>query len=173
MTLARSVKQPKWEVRQLLPDDWALFREIRVRALHDAPAAFGSTAAEAERRSEQEWRRMMAARAVFAAIGSSGAIGLAAGIIEQPLEAELISMWVDPAWRGLGVGDALVKEVEGWTARRGIGQLRLWVAEGNDRAERFYSRLGFSRTGRLQPMPEPRSERLEFEMLKALAPVEN
>jgi ribosomal protein S18 acetylase RimI-like enzyme len=101
---------------------------------------------------------------------------LAAGIIEQPLEpleAELISMWVDPAWRGLGVGDALVKEVEGWTARRGIGQLRLWVAEGNDRAERFYSRLGFSRTGRLQPMPEPRSERLEFEMLKALAPVEN
>jgi GNAT superfamily N-acetyltransferase len=174
MTLQRSVKQTKWEVRRLMPDDWVLFREIRLRALQDAPAAFGSTAEEAERRNEEEWRAIIAARAVFAAVASSGStIGLAAGIVERPYEAELISMWVDPGWRGQGVADALVKAVEAWSEGHGIAALRLWVAEGNERAERFYSRLGFARSGKLQPMPVPRSERLEFEMVKALSPVTN
>jgi GNAT superfamily N-acetyltransferase len=152
-------------LRRLAPADWAAFREIRLAALRDAPEAFGSTQAEAQTLEEQEWRRRLEQRAVFIAEVASQRVGLAAGIgADQPGEAELISMWVTPAWRGQGVGDRLVEAVLSWAAGEGFTSVRLWVAQGNARAERLYARLGFAATGRLQPMGGERFGLLEFEM---------
>ena len=94
-------------------------------------------------------------------------VGLAAGIkADHPGDAELISMWVEPAWRGRGVGHRLVDAVLSWAAGEGFGGVRLWVAQGNARAERLYARQGFERTGEVQPMAAGAPERLEFEMLR-------
>lgn len=134
-------------------------------ALRDAPEAFGSTAADAEKLDEQEWRRRLEQRAVFMAEAASQRVGVVAGIGgDQPGEAELISMWVAPAWRGQGVGDRLVEAVLAWAAGEGFTSVRLWVAKGNTRAERLYGRHGFDPTGRWQPIGGERFALLEFEM---------
>lgn len=149
----------------MAPADWAAFREIRVAALRDAPEAFGSTAADAERLEEREWRRRLEQRAVFMAEAANQRVGLVAGISGDQLGlAELVSMWVAPAWRGQGVGDRLVEAVLAWAAGEGFTSVRLWVAKGNTRAEGLYARHGFESTGRVQPMGGERSDSLEFEM---------
>ncbi len=156
-------------IRRLAAGDWAAFREARLAALRDAPEAFGSTAADAEKLDEQAWRRRLKQRVVFLAEVSDGAVGLVAGIEgDQPGEAELISMWVAPGWRGTGVGDRLVEAVLAWAMGEGFTSVGLWVAMGNARAERLYARQGFAATGRVQPMGGERSELLEFEMRRGV-----
>jgi GNAT superfamily N-acetyltransferase len=152
-------------IRRLAAADWAAFREIRLAALCDAPEAFGSTAADAEKLDDEEWRRRLEQRAVFLAEVLTQPVGLAAGIGgDRPGEAELISMWVVPARRGQGVGDRLVEAVLAWAVAEGFTSVGLWVAQGNARAERLYARHGFAATGRLQPMGGKRVDLLEFEM---------
>jgi GNAT superfamily N-acetyltransferase len=156
-------------IRRLLAGDWAAFRDVRLVALRDAPEAFGSTAENAERVDEAEWRRRLVQRAVFLAEVSTRPVGLAAGIEgDVPLEAELTSMWVAPARRGQGVGDRLVEVVLGWAAHQGFTIVSLWVARGNTHAARLYARNGFAPTGREQPMGGARPDRLEFEMRRPL-----
>jgi GNAT superfamily N-acetyltransferase len=156
--------------RRLAAADWSAFREVRLAALRDAPEAFGSTAAEAEQLGEAEWRARLTQRAVFLAEVSAQRVGLVAGIAgEQPGEAELVSMWVAPAWRGHGVGDRLVDEVLRWAAEAGFSTVQLWVTQGNARAEALYARHGFAATGQVQPMGRATLDRLEFEMRRGVA----
>jgi ribosomal protein S18 acetylase RimI-like enzyme len=156
-------------IRRLTASDWQLFREIRLKALREAPYAFGTTAADAERLGEAEWRRRLTARAAFAAMQGGLAIGLAAGIAtDSTEEAELVSTWVDPSRRGRGIGAQLVDAVVGWAIDRRFKRLRLWVAADNDTAERLYARLGFVRTGEVQPMGKQGSGAIEFAMVRQL-----
>jgi GNAT superfamily N-acetyltransferase len=156
-------------IRRLTASDWQLFREIRLRALREAPYAFGSTAADAEHLGAAEWRRRLTARTAFAAMQGGLAIGLAAGIVADSREAaELVSMWVDPSRRGIGVGAQLVEAVVDWATDARFKRLRLWVAAGNDSAERLYARLGFVRTGEVQPMRKQGLGAIEFAMVRQL-----
>jgi ribosomal protein S18 acetylase RimI-like enzyme len=159
------------EVRRLQPAEWADYREVRRRALRDAPWAFGSSLAEADRLSEADWRQRLADRAIFVATTGGLSVGLVAGIAtEAPNAAELISMWVDPDWRGRGIGDQLVSRVIDWATEHGLQTIQLWVAEGNQEAERLYRRHGFSRTGERQLMPSA-TNRTEFGMIRQAGPV--
>lgn len=156
-------------IRRLAAADWATFRTVRLAALRDAPEAFGSTASDAEQLDAAEWRRRVEGRAAFLAEVAGQHVGLAAGIAaDNPGDAELISMWVAPAWRGQGVGDRLVEAVLAWAAGERFATVHLWVADGNARAERLYARHGFVSSGRRQPMGGARSGRLEFEMSRVV-----
>jgi GNAT superfamily N-acetyltransferase len=68
-------------------------------------------------------------------------------------ERHLVAMWVEPAFRGTTTATDLVEAVCRWAGERGARTVALWVADGNDRARRFYDRLGFAATGRRQPLP--------------------
>jgi GNAT superfamily N-acetyltransferase len=155
-------------VHRVAPDEWRLFREVRLAALHDAPTAFWTTAAAAGAMTEAEWRRRLTDSACFVALAGERPVGLAAGIAEAPELAELVSMWVNPTWRGRGVADQLMAAVTGWAAGEGFARLHLWVAVGNDTAERLYSRHQFVRTGRVQAMHPDEPARREFEMARAV-----
>jgi len=158
-------------IRRLPPDDWRLFREIRLRALTEAPAAFSATLAEATRLDEPAWRARLATRAQFIALLGVKPVGTAGGI-RTGSGAELISMWVDPTARGAGIGDRLVQAVLDWAHNQGADAVELWVASGNEAAERLYARNGFRRTGDSQPMAEDRPDRCEFAMRCSLGAAE-
>lgn len=136
-------------------------REIRLRALADAPDAFGSTLAETAARPAEAWTRRAAANAagaesVMFVIEANGRwVGLAGGLFEpdRPGDPEVVSMWVDPAWRRSGLAGCLLDEVLTWAHRRGAANVHLWVTEGNGPAIALYERFGFVFTGESAPLP--------------------
>ncbi len=58
--------------------------------------------------------------------------------------AKFISVYVDPAWRGLRLVDALFATGYVWAQQHGIRQMRLAVSAINTPAIRAYRRCGFS-----------------------------
>jgi ribosomal protein S18 acetylase RimI-like enzyme len=139
------------DLRVLGPEDWRLWRDLRLCALAEAPHAFGSRLADWQREGDREerWRARLslAGSHNVVALLDSEPVGMASGVPVSDGVAELISMWVSPSGRGRGVGDALVHEVERWAVRTGARVLRLDVAEDNAAAQALYERHGFVFTG--------------------------
>ncbi|MGH3204918.1 MAG: GNAT family N-acetyltransferase [Streptosporangiaceae bacterium] len=147
-------------VRETVPADWQTLRDIRLEALHDAPAAFGSTYEREAGRGEAHWHDRIARGGTFLAylpdLGASEPAepaGLIGGYPEDPVTVELVSMYVRPHARGRGVGEALVAAVIDWAAARQAKSVHLWVTETNAPARALYERCGFALTGERQPLP--------------------
>ena len=158
-------------VRPLAPNEWPLYRTLRLRSLADAPAAFGSTlAAEQDRKDEDwAWRLRLAAdsgrdRPLVAELGAAAA-GLAWAKFDAA-DAQLVNlfqMWVAPECRGHGVAAALLDEALAWARARGARAMQLAVMCGNDGARRLYERAGFYDVGTPEPT-RPDDPRLEQRM---------
>ena len=166
----------RMRIRRLAADEWARLREVRLRALADAPTAFGSTLAQERARPEEFWRE----RALRGSLGIESVNfvaddggerlrGLTTGVHESPTHehVHLYAMWVDPLARRSGVGRALVDAVCEWARERGAKRVRLGVTVTNEAAIRLYESCGFVATGRTEPLPHTPSL-LEHEMERVL-----
>jgi ribosomal protein S18 acetylase RimI-like enzyme len=131
------------EIATLGPDDWEVFRSVRLRALQDAPAAFGSRYDDWVAAPESRWRDRLSNVPLNVVARRGGEpVGMASGVCDGADEAELISMWVDPTVRGAGVAAALIDAVVQWAAEAGRTTY-LMVRSDNARAIAAYSRAGF------------------------------
>lgn len=142
------------EIRSLTPDEWGIWRTLRLAALEEAPDAFGSQLADWQGGGDREdrWRSRLSipGSCNLVAWVDDMPVGMASGVPSDDDGAvELISMWVSPTSRGRGVGDALLSEVERWGRSVGARRLRLDVADGNSAASLLYLRNGFTFTGGL------------------------
>lgn len=135
--------------------DWPTLRDVRLRALAEAPHAFGSTLEREVGYDERTWRERAGAGRTFLARLDGDVVGLVSFYAEEGREDErqVVSMWVAPRARGSGVAALLVAAVREAAANEGARVLTLFVADGNDRARRLYERLGFRSTGERQPLP--------------------
>ena len=86
---------------------------------------------------------------MYVAVDGDCWLGMAAGrwYDREAGVAGLWGMWVDPAARGLGLGERLVDAVNDWAAAQGARTLRLGAVTGAGDPTGFYERLGFARTG--------------------------
>lgn len=151
------------------------YKSVRLRALADSPSAFGSTYLRESQFTEEEWnaraRNLDGRRAVgYLAFDGEEYRGIAACFLdkENPLQADLVSMWVAPESRRSGVGQLLVDAIAAWAAGRGAHNLQLMVTSSNHTAMGFYRRNGFSMTGRTEPYPNDPAL-IEYEMSRPLA----
>lgn len=148
-------------IRRIRANEGVRLREIRLRALAEAPHAFGDTLAAAAARPESVYQQRAENGAageksvLFIAEESGHWFGLAGGIVDEDGsgEPELVSMWVAPVARHHGVAQQLVSAVLTWARDRGADHLRLWVTEGNTPAIALYERFGFGFTGKSAPLP--------------------
>jgi diamine N-acetyltransferase len=79
-----------------------------------------------------------------------GVSALAAGAPEQhalPGAVELVRLYVDAAWRGRGVGGALLQRTFTLAQTQGYSTIWLCVWEGNQGAHAFYHAHGFRAFG--------------------------
>ncbi len=132
----------------LASDDWPLWRELRLRALAEAPYAFGSRLDDWETADEERWCERLDladSRNLIARMGGAP-VGMATGVVVDGVY-ELISMWVAPEARGVGVGNALVAGVCEWARERGAREVRLDVVQTNAHAIALYVRHGFVDVG--------------------------
>lgn len=162
-------------LKRISPENVAVFKEVRLRALQDFPTAFSSTYARESQLTDEEWLSRAKGWTVDGRIGylafDDGApCGLAACHADEhePKHAHVISMWVDPGFRRAGVGRALIESLCAWGISRGLRELRLLVTSVNPGAQLFYERLGFRLTGRTQQYPNDASI-FESEMALRLA----
>jgi len=145
-------------VRRMAPDDWRLYRYLRVRALGDAPDAFGSTLEAALARADADWVHKLAnpddLELPLVAEVAGVPVGLVWGTIElsDPYTSHLFQMWVVPAFRGRGVGRMLLDAMVDWARRRGATRVLLAVSRGNNDALRLYAAAGFEPTGEASPL---------------------
>jgi ribosomal protein S18 acetylase RimI-like enzyme len=144
-------------VRRLGAHEADLLRDVRLRALRDAPMAFGSTLAREQGYEPEKWER-------WAAESASGerqvvfivepAAGMASGVIddEDPALAHLYAMWVAPDARGSGAGKALLEAIVAWATGCGAQRLTTSVTDGNAAAAALYQAAGFTETRRREPL---------------------
>ena len=131
-------------------EEWRRWREIRLRALADAPAAFSTTLAEwsGAADSEERWRSRLehvALHVLWLAHGE--AVGMISATEPTDGAVSLLSLWVDPAHRGHGVGEGLVEFVRQWAITCGADRVALEVRDDNVAAIRRYERSGFRVVG--------------------------
>ena len=101
-------------VTRLGEDDWRRWREVRLAALTDSPAAFGSAVGAERVIPEDGWREQVRNAAVFVATAGDGVAGAVAGLYRESAEDRgLGAMWVTRQWRGRGVAGMLVAAVAG------------------------------------------------------------
>src|SRR5581483_9471203 len=112
----------------LLPDAGLRLREIRLRALREAPDAFGTTLAEAEAWPLERWATRLASTMTFVAVLGGADVGLVGATPDNDSEvAWLISMWVAPEARRHGVGSALIDALIDW-AETAASRIYGWMS---------------------------------------------
>lgn len=143
-------------VRRAVAGDASEYRALRLAALADTPDAFGGTL-EREGAEAEEAFAARIARATATLLASLDGVPVGLAVV-APFDGDLglFSVWVAPAGRGRGVGDALV--VAAIEAARSLGAPRLLldVGDANAPAIALYERHGFRPTGRVGSLPAPR-----------------
>ena len=155
-------------VERLDPTSWERLRGIRLRALDDAPDAFGSSAASERDSDQAAWQRLAGLGPWWLAVEEGDDVGVVAGGHRDRDDRTrwVYSMWVDAAWRGRDVAGALLDAVVDWARSDGASRLGLDVTDRVPRARRFYERYGFVATGIVVPLPrDPSIELAEMALV--------
>lgn len=182
-----------YEIRTVRADDWTKLKDLRLAALDDSVArvAFVDTYENSSAQPDDFWRARATpiadgglATNVIAADGDgtwvgmlalldetgqtappAGGMGRADGAGPTPPQVHIVSVYVRPEHRGTGIAQRLLRSAADWTWQNTKAErIRLWVHADNARAEAFYRRLGYVRTGDTMPFP-PAPEELEYEMV--------
>jgi RimJ/RimL family protein N-acetyltransferase len=142
-------------IRRLVPDDAAAYRELRLRALAEHPAAFTSSHEEESRKPVAAMAVRLAPdgeEAVYGAFADGRLVALA-GLARETRtknrhKAMVFGTYVAPEHGGRGIAGALLAHVIGEAQRQsGLLQLVLTVTAGNAAATALYEKAGFRSFG--------------------------
>jgi ribosomal protein S18 acetylase RimI-like enzyme len=144
-------------VRPFEAAEWPTWRELRLRALADAPEAFCATLADAQARPDATWAELLARACEretdLALLALTGTVP--AGLTWAQHEGDdvtVFQVWVAPEWRGRGMARALLEAAIAWAGERGAAAVCLSVTMADTPAVRLYRRLGFVDVGAAVPM---------------------
>ncbi|MCD4853541.1 GNAT family N-acetyltransferase [Arthrobacter sp. AK01] len=159
-----------------------MLKAVRLEMLSDTPMAYIESLDAARRQTDTQWQERAAAMSGDASITLVADAGVEGSKIcalmrvvvkhpqepQKPLQAMLISVYVAPEHRGLGLADELLHESCKAAAQELAAELlELGVHEDNTRALAFYRRHGFETTGASRPYPQDTSK-LELVMVRCL-----
>lgn len=141
-------------VRAVADSELAQLKEIRLRALADAPYAYGSSYGEEVGRAPDEYRKWVTDGVTMVAEDDDGWHGLGCSRFDdvEPSVAHVLAMWVAPEHRQSKVGAQILEALIDWARARGAAAVRLGVTAGNSPAEALYRSRGFQPTGEREPL---------------------
>jgi ribosomal protein S18 acetylase RimI-like enzyme len=137
-------------VVRLSPQDWRIFKVIRLEALRLEPAAFSSAYAETRTRPDESWRQWLETPRCLVLVALAGERPI--GIVGAYLGSEdgdasvafVFGMYVNREYRRQGVGRRLLTSLMDLVLEfPEIAAIRLWVTEERDSARILYESVGF------------------------------
>lgn len=139
-------------IHKLSPDDWRMYRDIRLMALKDDHLAFGSSYEEEVGQTEQDWRNRIGV--MWFALANEDVVGLIGLLPNQNRASKhcghIISLWVEPQFRGQGIAKAMIKKLQNIGPTLGLKKLCLTVSATQTAAFNLYQSLGFENVGLLK-----------------------
>jgi GNAT superfamily N-acetyltransferase len=154
------------KARRLRRDEGDQLRELRLRALADAPRELGRLLDEEAAFPSSYWRAIVEdtqvgnRRVCVVADDGERLVGMVGGDWEeQSGRVHLVALWVEPSSRGKGVGKALVTEVLVWARERQAQRVELWVVDDAPAAAALYASCGFVETGVDHAVPHSPGQR--------------
>ena len=139
-------------IRVLTPDDVDGYRALRLEALKNEPAAFGSSAEDFEKESPESIAKRLQAVAfgnfTLGAFEGEQLVGIATFFIEPRVKIEhkghVFGMYVTPTARGKGVAKSLLRTlIDRAKTYPKIKKITLSVMVTQHTAKRLYTSLGF------------------------------
>lgn len=147
------------EVRQLGAEDWAVYKDVRLRALQESPESFSSTFERESAFADETWSERLGesgSNTFFVAELDKKVVGIVCGAL--PVTGDtygtIYQMWVDPDYRGNGVGKLLLAHIIQWSMKAKLVGLSLTVTVTNTEAVSLYTLAGFASIGELEPLRE-------------------
>lgn len=137
-------------IRPTREADAEAYRELRLEALRMVPTAFGSDVAGTAQLSLDHWReRLRGGDHLFNMVAEVAGelVGMTLFRRDQGAKVQhqgyVNSVYIRPAWRGLGLIDALFAMGMDWAHHNTLRIVKLSVTSTNTSAIRAYTRLGF------------------------------
>jgi ribosomal protein S18 acetylase RimI-like enzyme len=142
-----------FEIKRLPASRWRDYKRLRLEALRSNPFAFGRAYVEEKGLPESEWRRLI--RNDLFAVSDGKPIGMIGYVFNEKLKrshiADIVGVYVNGKYRGMGIGDRLFKEVLSQIRRnKRIVKIRLNVNPRQKAAVGLYKKNGFVEVGRLR-----------------------
>jgi GNAT superfamily N-acetyltransferase len=133
------------DVTELHRSQSSTLRSMRLKALDDAPSAFVTTWETELGRQSDYWEEQFVRATWVIAQHGAPIVGIAALVQPDPESPVrfIESVWVEPEYRWCGVLRQMLDHLEGRAKADGATELRLWVLDTNESAERAYHKLGF------------------------------
>jgi RimJ/RimL family protein N-acetyltransferase len=150
--IGRKIMNSSVIITQLPERVWQKYREIRLAALKIDPLAFGGTYEQELDMPEEQWREQIH-NMWFACYPNN--IGQLVGsiVLVQKSDARsahgawVYAFWVDPHYRGHGIGAQLIAQVQAVARERGLRKLSLQVTSSQQVAFAVYQKMGFAIVG--------------------------
>lgn len=138
------------EIVSLRPEEWQLYKELRLRALKEEPQAFGSTYEENLNHPDAYWKQRLEDSfkkdtqwLLFARLNNQ-LIGMIGAYLEKEDQAEVIAMYVMPETRGKGISKLLMKElIKKIKINNDIKKIIITVNPEQKAALHLYHNVGF------------------------------
>ncbi len=149
------------QIRQLLPEEWKRYREIRLKALQDVPLAFSKSYEEEVNKTKEEWQKWLIeseeniwGHKIFAIDGDK-AIGMMTVFRENKIKimhkATIAGVYLSSEYRGKGIAQLLFNNILEWCKnKQDIKKIQLGVNSKNIPAIKFYEKNGFKIVGALK-----------------------
>jgi len=159
-------------IRVLNAQDTQVYRTIRLNALKNSPTSFGSSYEEESAFAVKRFTNRIAKpnSQTFGAFEESQLVGIC-NLSFQPRKkmghrAEIFSMYVEPNFRGKGIGKALMtRAVKRALEKETIRQIYLTVVRSNQAAKTLYASFGFQTYGVDRQALQYKGEFYDFELM--------
>jgi GNAT superfamily N-acetyltransferase len=146
------------------PEDWEIYRGIRLRSLREEPHAYASDYETEARYQPDLWRERLATAFTYLAFDDDhDLVGIATGVWTRDGDTHVVGMYVAPEARGLGCAHQLLDAIADLAIWR-HGKRWWWRWPSPTSATRSYHSYGFVETGRRRLMDrDPSITEIELE----------
>jgi RimJ/RimL family protein N-acetyltransferase len=138
------------EIIPFTPEDWQMYKAIRLHALQSDPKSFGSPYAKEKSRPDDMWREGVSRAdvAIFGVYHYGDLIGMTGAALLADADGgktvKLWGSWLEPSWRGKGVSEKMYEARLNWArAQPDVRRVIVSHRESNIASKKANQKHGF------------------------------